>query len=182
MKAIAIAMAGGIAALVLAGMPALASSHAAASRSVTGPEVLTGTVHGHQAVVGYPKIPLRLRGVVTAHGSVVLVQTQSVVKTPAGILFADTAGRQQKPVVSRNSTTCRAQATVYLTGKVNGRRSTGAFAGASGPFAMQVYFAAYEPRYTSGQHKGQCNFSGNVQPLSKGAVASVLTSVVITLP
>ncbi len=171
-----------IAALVLAGVPALASSHASASESVTGPEVITGTVHGHAAVVGYPKLRLALRGLVTTHGSVVLAQTQSVVKTPVGTLLIKPVGKQQKPAVSRNFKTCQYRATLYLIGRVNGSKSTGTFAGASGPFATQIYFAGYLPRYTSGKHKGQCNFSGLVEPLSKGAVASFLSSVVLTLP
>ena len=46
-----------------------------------------------------------------------------------------------------------------------GGKSTGAFAGASGPGAARIYFTAFEPRYTSGKHKGQCN--GNANPLAK---------------
>jgi hypothetical protein len=59
------------------------------------------------------------------------------------------------------------------------QRSTGAFAGAAGPGAVHVYFGAFRPRYTSGQDKGQCN--GNATPLAKGAVASFLASVVLTV-
>lgn len=174
--------AGVAAALVLAGVPALASSNASAGKSVTGPEVISGMVHGHQAVVGYPKLPLTLRGLVTSRGSVLLVRTLNVLKTPVGTLVTKPVGQQQKPVVSRNAKTCGYRATLDFTGKVSGGTSTGLFAGASGPFATQVYFAGYLPRYTSGKHKGQCNFSGTVEPLSKGAVASFLSSVVLTLP
>jgi len=78
-----------------------------------------------------------------------------------------------------NTKTCLVSFTQDLTFTVLGAKSTGAFAGASGPGAAQVYFAAFEPRYTSGKHKGQCN--NNANPLAKGAVASILASIVLTV-
>ena len=63
-----------------------------------------------------------------------------------------------------------------------GGQSTGKFAGTSGPGAVQVYFAGYGPRYTSGPHKGQCNTSPNAPELAKGAVASFVLSAVLTTP
>jgi hypothetical protein len=66
-----------------------------------------------------------------------------------------------------------------VTVNVVGSKSTGAFAGASGPGAAQIYFAAYAPRFKSGPHKGQCN--GKAPPLAKGAVASFLASAVLTV-
>ena len=60
-----------------------------------------------------------------------------------------------------------------------GSRSTGAFAGASGPGAVQVSFGATAPRFKSGPKKGKCNFRG--RPKTKGAVASFLGSVVLTV-
>ncbi len=53
----ALAMAGGLATLVLAATPALASSHAGAATR-TGPEVISGTLTGQAALVKVPKIPL----------------------------------------------------------------------------------------------------------------------------
>jgi len=35
-----------------------------------------------------------------------------------------------------------------------------------------VVFSAIAPRYTSGKHKGQCNFSENAQPEPYGAFIS----------
>ena len=62
MKLAALAMAGGTAALVLAGSPALASM------SVTGPEIAYGAVYGKPATANNPIIPLKWRGLVHAHG------------------------------------------------------------------------------------------------------------------
>ena len=39
--------------------------------------------------------------------------------------------------------------------------------------------AAFEPRFTSGKHKGQCN--ANANPLAKGAVATFLAAGVLTV-
>jgi hypothetical protein len=62
---------------------------------------------------------------------------------------------------------------------VVGGKSTGKFAGASGPGAVQVAFAETAPRFTSGSKKGQCNPNG--KPIAKSAVASFLASLVLTV-
>jgi len=179
-KLTAVAIAGGSAALVLAGVPALASSHARASKPVTGPEVVIGAVYGHEATVNAPKIPLTLRGLVNTHGSILLNGMHSGIKTEVGNFFAKATGKQQKPQISANTKTCHEQFTMYLVGRVDGSKSTGAFAGASGPLAAQIIFAGYAPRYKSGKHKGQCNF--NAPPLNVGAVATFVGSAVMTKP
>ncbi|MGZ6670705.1 MAG: hypothetical protein ACXVH3_39350, partial [Solirubrobacteraceae bacterium] len=67
------------------------------------------------------------------------------------------------PVV--NKTTCSlvfsgsAPTTVF-----NG---TGLYKGISGTVRITVTFAGIAPRYTSGTHKGQCNFSNSAQPLGQ---------------
>src|ERR1700728_376566 len=66
-KLMAVAMAGGTAALVFSGVPALASSHAP-SRPITGPEIASGVIHGKRATANNPIIPVAWRGLVTAHG------------------------------------------------------------------------------------------------------------------
>src|ERR1035441_4102416 len=60
----ALAVAGGSAALVLTGGPALASAHAASAKNTTGPEIGAGTVHCKAANANSPHIPLTFRGVV----------------------------------------------------------------------------------------------------------------------
>src|ERR1035438_3927360 len=63
----ALAMAGGTAALTISGVPALASSHAA-SKPVTGPEIAYGVIHGKRATASNPIIPVAWRGLVQARG------------------------------------------------------------------------------------------------------------------
>ena len=59
------------------------------------------------------------------------------------------------------------------------RPSTSRAAAQCCPGAYQIFFAAYEPRFTSGKHKGECN--GNAEPLAKGAVATFLAAGVLTV-
>ena len=95
----------------------------------------------------------------------------------AGKFTVLATGKQSSQTV--NKKTCQFTFTQDVTYNVVGSKSTGAFAGASGPGAAQIYFAAFEPRFKSGPHKGQCN--GKAPPLAKGAVASFLASTVLTV-
>jgi hypothetical protein len=81
---------------------------------------------------------------------------------------------------SFNPKACHFSATTYVVFAVVGGKSTGKFAGTSGPGAIQAHFAGYGPRYKSGPHKGQCN--PNAPELAKGAVATFLLSAVLTTP
>jgi hypothetical protein len=179
----ALAAAGGISAFVLAGVPALASGHSAAM-SITGPEVAAGTVHGKAALANAPTIPLKLTGVVAARSTVHLGNggahkgSTKTLKTTKGNLTVRITAKPQT-TQSLNTKTCRAEFAEYIQISAVGGKSTGAFAGASGPGAVQVAFAATVPRFKSGPHKGQCNFNGT--PKAKGAVVSFLASLVLTV-
>lgn len=176
----ALAVAGSTAVVVLAAGPALASSQAS-TKSVTGPEVISGALYGKAALPNNLVIPVRLRGVVGAHGTLTVNGSNSkthTVSSSAGNLVVQQTGKPQS-TQTENTKTCFFTFTQYVTFSVLGGKSTGAFAGASGPGAAQVYFAAFEPRYASGKHKGQCN--GNANPIAKGAVASFLASIVLTV-
>ena len=61
------------------------------------------------------------------------------------------------------------------------RQEHGQIRGRDRPGAVQIFFAAYAPRYTSGKHKGECETGNNVQPLAKGAVATFLAAGVLTV-
>jgi hypothetical protein len=179
MKLAALGAAGGTALLMLAGTPALASSHASA-KTRTGPEVISGMVTGKAALVKAPKVPLTFAGLVSARGAISLGSSKGKTHTllsSAGKFTVTGTGKQTSQTA--NKKTCRFTFTQDVTYNVLGSKSTRAFAGASGPGAAQIHFAAYEPRYKSGPHKGQCN--GHAPPLSKGAIASFLASTVLTI-
>ena len=184
-KLAALAVASGTAALVLTAAPALASSHAANS-AVTGPEIAYGAVYGKPATANNPVIPVTWRGLVYARG----VFAGGSGGPPAKgqhHTFATSAGKLVVVVTaaptnsqSFNVKACHFSFTTYVAFAALGGKSTGKFAGTSGPGAVQVYFAGYGPRYKSGPKKGQCNTSQNAPELAKGAVASFLLSAVLT--
>lgn len=178
----ALAAAGGIAAVALAGMPALASSHATAT--LTGPEVISGTVTGKAALANSPVIPLKFAGLVATTSKIDLgggggphKGSTKTLKTPAGNLTVVVTAKPQT-TQSLNAKTCHESFAQYLVVSVVGSKSTGAFGGASGPGAVQVFFKAVAPRFNSGSNKGKCNPNG--QPSPKGAVATFLVSSVFT--
>jgi len=181
MKLAAAAVAGAASVALVAGTSALAS----ASGSVTGPEVIAGTVHGNAALAKAPTIPLAWYGLVSTHSTINLGGKgphKGNVKTfpsPAGNL---TLMVTSTPTSSNafNPSTCRFSFTQEIVVTVVGSKSTGAFYGASGPGAVQVSFAATAPRFTSGPSKGKCNPKG--RPIAKGASATFLASLVLTLP
>ena len=181
-KLAALAVAGGTAALVLTGSPALASSQA-----ITGPESAYSVLYGKPATANSPIFPVTWRGLVSAHG--VFSPTGPTPKKGQHHTFTTSAGNLTVLVTatptssqSFNPKACRFSFTTYVVFAAVGGQSTGKFAGASGPGAVQVYGAGNVPRYTSGKHKGQCNTSPNAPELAKGAVASFLLSAVLTKP
>ena len=176
----ALAMAGGAAALVLAGTPAMASSHA-----ITGPETAYGAVYGKPATANNPVIPVAWRGLVHAHGTFspngpppAKGQVHTFI-TSAGNLTAKVTAAPANSQSSNLKTCHFAFSTRVVFAVVGG---TGKFHGASGKGAVKVYFAGYAPRYTSGPKKGQCNTSPNAPELAKGAVASFRLNAVLRLP
>ena len=185
-KLMALAMAGGTAALTFSGVPALASSHAA-GKPITGPEIAYGVIHGKRATASTPIIPVAWRGLVQARG--VFSGGGSGPKKGQHHTFTTSAGNLAVVVTAKPTNTqhvnlkaCHFSFGTYVVFAVVGRKSTGKFAGISGPGAVQVRFAGYGPRYKSGPKKGQCNTSSSAPELAKGAVASFLLSAVLTTP
>jgi hypothetical protein len=170
--------------LVMAGV-GIASASPGAHASVTGPEVISGAVHGKAAIANTTHIPLRLAGVVaTTDRGFVLGNGPSnsdhTLKTAAGKLTVRPTSKQRN-TQSMNLKTCHFSFTSTQQFSFVPGRSTGKFAGATGPGAYKITFSAYSPRYTSGKHKGQCNTGSNVPPLARGAVATFLAAGVITV-
>ncbi len=177
----ALAAAAGAALLISSG-PALASATRPAS--VTGPEVISGAVYGKAANAKTPHIPLTLTGVVvTTDRGFVLgngYRKTHTLTTRAGRLTVTAVGKQSTTQIL-NLKTCHLSFTIRQRITFVPGKSTGSFAGASGPASYQVRFAAFFPRYTSGKHKGQCNTSNTARPLNRGAVASFLAAGVLTV-
>ncbi len=184
-KLTAAAVAGAASVTLVAAIPALAASQPNRITAVTGPEVIAGAVHGNKALSNNPTIPLRWQGLVRSVSTTKLgggsgphKGSVKTLKSPAGNLTVRvTAKPHSSQAISHK--TCRISFTEDIAVTVLGSRSTRAFAGASGPGAVQVYFAATAPRFKSGPKKGQCNFNG--RPRAKGAITSFLVSLVLTL-
>ena len=103
-KLMTLAMAGGTAALVFSGVPALASSHAP-SKPITGPEIASGVIHGKRATANNPIIPVAWRGLVTAHG-----------------IFSTNGGPPPKKGQRHTFTTSAGNLTVVVTAKPTNRQ------------------------------------------------------------
>jgi hypothetical protein len=194
-KLAALAMAGGTAALVLAGTPALAGSHAgihaailAGSKAVTAPESAFGVISGQAATANNPTIPLAWRGQVYAHGGFspdsggppAKGQDHTFTTSAGNLTVVVTAPPASSGSV--NPKTCHFAFTTDVVFAAVGSQSTGKFTGTSGPGAVEVYNAGFVPRYTSGPHNGQCNTSNNAPELAKGAIETFLLSAVLTTP
>jgi hypothetical protein len=178
------------AALMLAGGTAFASpagpagSAGPAAKTVTGPEVVSGSALGKATIANVTPIPLTLAGVVatTDHGFTLGPGggNTHTLATAAGKLTVTGFGKTETSQ-TMNSTTCYFTYTARQQFKFIPGKSTGKFAGATGPGAYQIFFGAYAPRYTSGKHKGQCDTASNAVPLAKGAVATFLAAGVLTV-
>jgi len=186
-KLAALSIAGATAALALAATPALANSHAA-TKAITAPESALGAVYGKAATANNPIIPLAWRGLVYAHG-IFSTGGSGPPKKGQDHTFTTSAGNLTVVVTAAptnsqrfNAKACRFSFTTDVVFAAVGSKSTGKFAGTSGPGAVEVYGAGDVPRYTSGPHKGQCNTSNNAPELAKGAIETFLLSAVLTTP
>ena len=158
--------------VLLSGGSALASPHIPYSHTTTGPEAIYGTVYGTAANAPKPIIPVTLVGVVNTHGYVFVSPGRfHTIPTKVGKLNVLDIGKPQV-IQTANYKTCYATFTLRQVAKVVG--GTGAFWGARGPAAYQLYHAAFFPRY-----KGKCWFK--TRPFNKGAVLSFLGTAVLTV-
>lgn len=176
----ALVLAGGAAGLLAVGVPALASSHPASVRTVTGPEIIRGVLHGKAANAVFLNFRLTFQGLVYANSvklSLLGPSAQRTLSTPAGKITIQINGQPQV-ILQANLRTCQAKFTQRQGITVIGSKSTRVFAGASGPGAFQVYRTTYFGRFTSGPNKGQCNRKVR---LNKGAISSVLIGMVLTV-
>ena len=161
----------GAAAIVLAAaLPASASTQGAGDHG--NYEWINGFLAGPGALANAPVVPLRLQGAVNTRGSINLGGNGSVgtIPTYKGTLAVEHGNPSPPPQL--NYRTCRETFTISTSYKVLGSQSSGVFRGAHGNGHAVVVFSAIAPRYTSGPHSGQCNFSQNAQPEPYGAWVS----------
>ena len=183
-KLAAITVGGAASVALVAGGPALASTHSGAGQARSGPEVIAGAVHGAKALVNATVFPLRWQGLVRTHSVIKLggggphKGSFKTLRSPAGNLTVMVTGKPHGSQ-SFDPKSCRFTFAQDIPLTVVGSKSSGAFAGASGPAAVQVSFGATAPRFKSGPKKGQCNPKG--KPIGKTAVARFLLSAVLTL-
>jgi hypothetical protein len=166
----------GASALLLAVVPAQASTarHGGPGGSVSGPEVLFGTVRGAAAISNSPVVPLTLRGLVNTFGAVSLGgppnATNHTVFTFAGRIFVVTNNSTQTQNSYVNPRTCYAIFTQREAFQVVG--GTGVFWGAYGPGQVRITSGGFLPRYRN----GRCNV--NASPVSpQGAFIKFFASI-----
>ena len=132
----------------------------------------SGFLAGRGALANAPVVPLQLRGAVNTSGSINLGGNSAVspIWTRKGTLTVEhgnpnPATAAQLPDVPGN---LHDQHLVQGDRPPEYRR----LLGRRGSGHALVVFSAIAPRYTSGSHKGQCNFSQNAQPKPYGAYIS----------
>lgn len=167
--AVAVASAASLA-LTLA--PAIAPAMASTQASATGPEVVHGALHGKAAWIqggkANPKVPVKFRGLVRTRGVVGLGGSKSrnhTIRTRAG-KFSVRVGRQHHSQRVLNPRLCRLQNKISFTFTMNTRKSTGAFAGATGHGAGTIVFTFNYPR----RPNGKCNYSNSAVPSKHGGL------------
>jgi hypothetical protein len=184
-KIAALAIAGAAASLALAATPALASSHTAGLASSITPEIASGAIYGKPATAQFVTIPLSWQGLVNTHstfnghGGPPGKGAEHVFPTKAGKLMVLVTATPQESQTF-NATTCHFTYTTTVAFDTVPSKSTGKFAGATGPGAVKVFFAGYVPRYKSGSKKGKCDTSPTAPELTKGALATFVLSAVLT--
>ena len=154
-KLMAVAMAGGTAALRFWGSRPWRAAMRPASRS-RARRSPTASIHGKRATVNNPVIPVAWRGLVTADG-VFSTGGGPPPKKGQRHTFTTSAGNLTVVVTAKpmntqhfNLKACHFSFATYVAFRVAGGRSTGKFAGTSGPGAVQVRFAGFGPRHKSG--------------------------------
>jgi hypothetical protein len=151
--------------------------------SMTGTEVMKGTVTGKAVIANTTTYHLTLTGPVSTTGTWTspngnATKVTTTFTTPAGnlVVNADAPDANNPPTAS-NASTCLFKSTIHATYVVDGAKSTGKFAGATGSGDVAVTFAAYTPKLSN----GKCNTSNSAQPLAAGAVSTFTATGPLTI-
>ena len=151
--------------------------------SMVGTEVMKGTVTGKAVIANTTTYHLTLTGPVNTTGTWTspngnATKVTTTFTTPAGNLVAnaDAPDANNPPTVS-NARTCLFKSTIHATYVVDGAKSTGKFAGATGSGDIAVTFAVYAPKLSN----GKCNTSNSAQPLTAGAISTFTATGPLTI-
>jgi hypothetical protein len=154
---------------------ALASTPAMASQTVT--ETAHGAIYGKAAAANNAVFTLVWRGLVNTHGP--FSSGGNAPKKGQTHTFPTAAGNltvlvTASPAIAQSvdPKVCHFSYAVHVVFTAVGSKSTGSFAGASGPGTAELAGGGYVPRLTSGPHKGQCDESNSAPELAKGAFLS----------
>jgi hypothetical protein len=170
----AIALTAGLGACSSSGSSTSSSTATAAPKS--GTETIAGKITGAAAMANNPVFPLTFSGPVKTSASQKIGGTPKkgqayTFTTAAGnyVVTLTTVTSTQKIV---NAAACRFAFGTAVTYTVDGSKSTGKFAGATGSGKAAVVFEATTPKLSD----GKCNTSSSAQPLSTPAPIGTFTA------
>lgn len=173
--------------ILLAGLTAACSSSSSSSTAAkastsaapkSGTEVAAGKDTGQAALANNPAFHLTLTGPVATTGSVQLGANNpakgqvKMITTAVGTLAVtlDSAGTNTMNI---NAKTCAATFGTTVPFTVNGAKSTGKFAGATGTGHAVAAFSGTLPKLGN----GKCNESQNAQPTPGSAKATFTVTI-----
>jgi len=148
----------------------------------SGTETIYGKAKGRAVIAGNPVVHVTLTGPVAATGTAALGNTPRkggllTFRTSAGDLTV-TYGHVGAPFGRLlSATTCRAMVRLTIAITVDGTRSTGKFAGATGHGKAVGVVSGDLPKLSD----GTCDESSSAQPSAKTAVATFTATVKLTV-
>jgi hypothetical protein len=182
MKNLAILTAGITLAAGLAACSSSSSGTAVAAAPKSGTEVIFGKLTGSAAMANNPTFRLTFTGPVATTGTIPLGSSPKAgathtFSTAAGDLAVtlDSAGKNTGSV--KSTKTCLAVFSTTVPFTVDGAKSTGRFAGASGNGRAVVVFSGKLPKLSS----GKCDESQNAAPSVSTAVATFTATTKLTV-
>jgi hypothetical protein len=180
-----------VGAIVLVGVLGACSSSSSSSSSSTatasaapksGTEAAYGKVTGSAAMANNPVFHLTFTGPVSTTGTIPLGGTPKkgashTFTTAAGnlVVTLDSAGTSGGGL--KSTKTCLFVYTTTVPFTVDGAKSTGKFAGATGSGKAVVLFSGDLPKLSN----GKCNESQNAEPSAKTALGTFTATTTLTL-
>jgi hypothetical protein len=173
-------------AAIAAGLGACSSSSTPSSSPTathkTGTEVAYGKVTGAAAMSNSPVFHLKLTGPVgttatTSLGGAPKKGASHTIKTGQGNLTLKLNGSGKTSASLQDPATCKFASTTKVPLTVDGAKSTGKFAGASGSGHAAVVFSGNLPKLSN----GKCNVSKTAAPTPKSAAGTFDVVVKLTV-